>query len=63
MSIEMRMYFHDNFVLSSEKHVRIIFDPKHTLWVLVRTASVRRYQGGTEAVLNCTHNVYFEQKY
>ena len=29
----------------------LIFDPKHTLWVLLRTASA------------CTHNVCFELKY
>ena len=30
----------------------LIFDPKHRLWVLVRT----------EAVLTCTHDLCFEQK-
>ena len=34
-----------------------MFAPKHRLWVLVRTASL------TEAVLTCTHNQCFEQKY
>ena len=37
----------------------LIFDPKHRLWVLVRTASARL----GEAVLTCTHNLCFEQKY
>ena len=33
--------------------VFLFFDPKHRLWVLVRTA---------EAVLMCTHNQCFEQR-
>ena len=33
----------------------LIFAPKHRLWVLVRTSSLR---GG----LTCTHNLCFEQK-
>ena len=33
----------------------LIFDPKHRLWVLVRTASL------ADAVLTCTHNLCFEQ--
>ena len=32
----------------------LMFDPKHRLWVLVRTAS---------PVLTCTHNQCFEQTY
>ena len=36
----------------------LIFDPKHRLWVLVRTAMARQF----EAVLTCTHNLCFEQK-
>ena len=35
-------------------HYFLIFALKHILWVLVRTA---------EAVLTCTHNICFEQKY
>ena len=33
----------------------LIFAQKHRLWVLIRTAF--------EAVLTCTHNLCFEQKY
>ena len=36
-------------------HHFLIFALKHILWVLVRTAS--------EAVLTCTHNICFGQKY
>ena len=32
----------------------LIFDPKHRLWVLIRTASARPF-------LACTHNLCFEQ--
>ena len=37
-------------------HFFLIFALKHRSWVLVRTASL------TEAVLTCTHDLYFEQK-
>ena len=37
----------------------LIFAPKHRLWVLVRTASLRRFY---EEVRTCTHNLCFEQK-
>ena len=40
-------------------HYFLIFALKHIVWVLVRTASMRRF----EEVLTCTHNIYFEQKY
>ena len=38
-------------------HYFLNFALKHGLWVLVRTASM------SEAVLTCTHNPCFEQKY
>ena len=41
--------------------VLLIFAPKHRLWVLVRTASL--LVRTTEAVLTCTQNQCFEQKY
>ena len=37
-------------------HAFLIFALKHILWVLVRG-------GSNEAVLTCTHNIYFGQKY
>ena len=38
-------------------HYFLIFALKHILWVHVRTASIN------EAVLTCTCNICFEQKY
>ena len=36
-------------------HIFLIFAPKHRLWILVRTASLRQF-------ITCTHNLCFEQK-
>ena len=42
-------------------HYFLILALKHILWVLVRAASLRNRL--IEAVLTCTHNICFEQKY
>ena len=45
------------FLLRYTFFLFFFFALKHRLWVLVRTASL------TEAVLTCTNNICFEQKY
>ena len=54
----IKPHFYSKTRVCKGKQFFLIFDPKHRLWVQVRTASARQL-----AVLTCIHNQCFEQGY